>query len=289
MFKEIEGQPLRLPVIHPRCVTGCSCAPGKPASGATHWARLQPPDADPIDDGDSLASVLSAHRRCRRRAHAEQTRSLLLATLRGYYRREDKPFWWAHFDRLNYPADEWSDSTDVFPCQRGFGQSSTGICRSRASRSGGSGLPGELARGDLNGLPSTNPRRRRATDNPDRAEPRPAAVVETDDPHWCPLEVVIVERTGSDGNTFPAAPARAPAAGADDGPAIDRPTAAAVASGSPHRPAPRYGRVASPSFARAAAPHCPAQDPVTDTPRRFDSSPGGARLSKSARRTPRPG
>ncbi len=44
-------QPLRLPV-HPRCVAGCSCAPGKPAS------HIQP-DADPIDDGDSLASVLS--------------------------------------------------------------------------------------------------------------------------------------------------------------------------------------------------------------------------------------
>src|SRR6185312_13902750 len=31
-----------------------------------------------------------------------------------YHRREDKPFWWAHFDRLNNPVDEWGESSDVF-------------------------------------------------------------------------------------------------------------------------------------------------------------------------------
>jgi uncharacterized protein len=38
----------------------------------------------------------------------------LLAAARGYHRREDKPFWWAHFDRLNFPVDEWTNDTDVF-------------------------------------------------------------------------------------------------------------------------------------------------------------------------------
>src|SRR5258705_694282 len=36
------------------------------------------------------------------------------APARGSPRREDKPFWWAHFDRLNNPVDEWGDTSDVF-------------------------------------------------------------------------------------------------------------------------------------------------------------------------------
>ena len=44
----------------------------------------------------------------------EQTAVALLAAARGYHRREDKPFWWAHFDRLNNPVDEWGDTSDVF-------------------------------------------------------------------------------------------------------------------------------------------------------------------------------
>lgn len=38
---------------------------------------------------------------------------LLLAAALGYHRREDKPFWWAHFDRLTAPPDEWASSRDV--------------------------------------------------------------------------------------------------------------------------------------------------------------------------------
>ncbi|OBF92478.1 nuclease [Mycobacterium sp. 852002-51152_SCH6134967] len=44
----------------------------------------------------------------------EQTAVALMAAARGYHRREDKPFWWAHFDRLNSPVDEWGDTSDVF-------------------------------------------------------------------------------------------------------------------------------------------------------------------------------
>ncbi|KUI14038.1 nuclease [Mycobacterium sp. GA-1285] len=44
----------------------------------------------------------------------EQTAVALVAAARGYHRREDKPFWWAHFDRLNNPVDEWGDTSDVF-------------------------------------------------------------------------------------------------------------------------------------------------------------------------------
>src|SRR6202035_2801417 len=44
----------------------------------------------------------------------DQPAGALIAAPRGYHRREDKPFWWSHFDRLNNPADEWGDSNDVF-------------------------------------------------------------------------------------------------------------------------------------------------------------------------------
>jgi len=44
----------------------------------------------------------------------EQTAIAMFAAARGYHRREDKPFWWAHFDRLNNPVDEWGDTSDVF-------------------------------------------------------------------------------------------------------------------------------------------------------------------------------
>src|SRR5699024_8891318 len=32
----------------------------------------------------------------------------------GYHRREVKPFWWAHYDRLSAPTDEWAGGRDVF-------------------------------------------------------------------------------------------------------------------------------------------------------------------------------
>lgn len=37
----------------------------------------------------------------------------------GYHRRERKPFWWAHFDRLQKPIDEWADAADVFVVESG--------------------------------------------------------------------------------------------------------------------------------------------------------------------------
>ncbi|WP_089246758.1 TM0106 family RecB-like putative nuclease [Rhodococcoides kyotonense] len=37
----------------------------------------------------------------------------------GYHRRERKPFWWAHFDRLQKPVDEWAEAADVFTIETG--------------------------------------------------------------------------------------------------------------------------------------------------------------------------
>ena len=38
----------------------------------------------------------------------------MVAAAVGYHRREDKQFWWGHFDRLNQPIEDWADTRDVF-------------------------------------------------------------------------------------------------------------------------------------------------------------------------------
>ena len=128
----------------------------------------------------------------------------LVAAARGYHRREDKPFWWAHFDRLNFPVEEWADDTDVFIAE----EASVSVDWHTPPRARKPQrrvlLRGELARGDL----MTNvfalydpPAPPGMTDSPDRRAAGRAEVVEADDPAL-PTEVVIVERTGNDGNTF---------------------------------------------------------------------------------------
>ena len=37
----------------------------------------------------------------------------MLESALDYHRREDKPFWWGHFDRLLREPDEWADTKDV--------------------------------------------------------------------------------------------------------------------------------------------------------------------------------
>ncbi|MFX1760308.1 TM0106 family RecB-like putative nuclease [Rhodococcus sp. As11] len=43
----------------------------------------------------------------------EQQAAALVAAAVGYHRRERKPFWWAHFDRLSTAPDEWADGRDT--------------------------------------------------------------------------------------------------------------------------------------------------------------------------------
>src|SRR5271163_2865937 len=134
----------------------------------------------------------------------EQTAVALVAAARGYHRREDKPFWWAHFDRLNYPADEWADDTDVFMVS----DATIAIDWDKPPRAQKlqrrAQLTGELARGALNrdvfalyeapGPPGL-------TDNPDRRAAGRATILEADD--WAaPTEVIVLERVPKDGNTF---------------------------------------------------------------------------------------
>ncbi len=212
-------------------------------SGVVPIGAQPVPEGNTVEDRDQLATALSTFTGDAAVGDRtpEQTAVALVAAARGYHRREDKPFWWAHFDRLNFPVDEWADNTDVFVAV----DASVSVDWHTPPRARKPQrrvrLRGELARGEL----MTNvfalyepPVPPGMTDNPDRRAAGRAEVVGTDDP-TVPAEVVIVERVGSDGNTFPQLPfALTP------GPPVPttalrdsiESTAAAVAAGLPQLP-----------------------------------------------------
>ncbi|OBA58188.1 nuclease [Mycobacterium sp. 1100029.7] len=216
-------------------------------SGVTPVGAQPVPQGNTVDDHDRLAATLAAFSgdAAVGERNPEQVAVALVAAARGYHRREDKPFWWAHFDRLNFPLDEWSDNTDVFVADPGPGSVSVSVewhtpPRARKPQRRVR-LHGELARGDLMAEVFAlyeAPAPPSMSDNPDRRAAGRAAVVEVDDPA-VPTEVVILERVGSDGNTFDQLPfALTP------GPPVPttalresiETTAAALASGLPRLP-----------------------------------------------------
>ncbi|MCV7103055.1 TM0106 family RecB-like putative nuclease [Mycobacterium palustre] len=163
-------------------------------------------EGNTVDDRDQLALTLAAFTGDAGvgQRTPEQTAVALVSAARGYHRREDKPFWWAHFDRLNFPVDEWADDTDVFLADSAsVGDDWHVPPRARKPRRTVR-LRGELARGDLTTSvfalyePPAPPG---MTDSPDRRAAGRAEVIAVDDPA-VPTEVVIVERVGADGNTF---------------------------------------------------------------------------------------
>ncbi len=71
-------------------------------------------DAEPEPDPLEPALLVGAGDGPRAsRTHDQQAHAMLAASL-GYHRRERKPFWWAHFDRLTQPVEEWGATRDVF-------------------------------------------------------------------------------------------------------------------------------------------------------------------------------
>lgn len=212
-------------------------------SGVVPIGAQPVPEGNTVEDRDRLAVTLSAFTGDAGvgARSPEQTAVALVSAARGYHRREDKPFWWAHFDRLNFPVEEWSDDTDVFLAESASVDADwhtppRGRKPRRQVR-----LHGQLARGDLmkNVFALYDPPAPPGmTDNPDRRAAGRAEVIACDDPA-VPTTVTIVERVGNDGNTFHQLPfALAP------GPPIPttalresiETTAAAVAAGLPRLP-----------------------------------------------------
>jgi predicted RecB family nuclease len=172
---------------------------------------ITPIGAQPVSNGagieqhDPLATTLEQFAAAAVDARSpEQTAVALVAAARGYHRREDKPFWWAHFDRLNYPIDEWADDTHVFIVSEAT--LAVDWCTPPRARKlqRRVKLTGELAHGALNSeifALYESPAPSGLTDNPDRRAAGRATVVEADD--WTvPTEVIIAERTPKDGSSF---------------------------------------------------------------------------------------
>jgi len=175
-------------------------------SGVTPIGAQPVPEGNTVEDDDQLAVTLSefAGDPGVGDRTPEQTAVALVAAARGYHRREDKPFWWAHFDRLNFPVDEWADNTDVFVADKASVAVDWDTPARARKLQRRVRLNGELARGGLTGdvfalyEPPAPPC---MTDSPDRRAAGRATVVEADDPS-APSEVVILERVGTDGNAF---------------------------------------------------------------------------------------
>lgn len=134
----------------------------------------------------------------------EKTAVAMIAAARGFHKREDKPFWWSHFDRVNNPVDEWSDNAGVFVADAAevvndWHQPPRARKPQRHVRLTGELANGELAH-DMYALYDP-PAPDGLADDPDRRAFGSVAVLECDDPE-VPTQVVICERQPKDGNVF---------------------------------------------------------------------------------------
>ncbi|MCV7229846.1 TM0106 family RecB-like putative nuclease [Mycolicibacterium komossense] len=132
---------------------------------------------------------------------AEQSAVALIAAARGFHKREDKPFWWSHFDRINNPVDEWADNSDVFIAERAevindWHQPPRARKLQRHVR-----LTGELANGDLSREMYAlydPPAPAVLAEDPDRRAFGSVTVSDYDNPE-APTEIVIVEKQSAEG------------------------------------------------------------------------------------------
>jgi uncharacterized protein len=163
-------------------------------------------DGTAVEDTDELARTLMAFAGDGVEERSpQQTAVAMFAAARGYHRREDKPFWWAHFDRLNNPVDEWGDTSDVFLADAAEVVQDWHLPSLRARKQQRwVKLTGTLAAGGLDSSVFAlyePPAPAGLADNPDRRAAGHAEITGVDDPN-VPVEVIICEREPKDGGTF---------------------------------------------------------------------------------------
>ncbi|GGF97802.1 hypothetical protein GCM10007304_09660 [Rhodococcoides trifolii] len=73
---------------------------------------VTPHETKPVEPAQDERTDLETTLYERSESTGERAYALLAAAL-GYHRREEKPFWWGHFDRLSSPVDEWADTKDT--------------------------------------------------------------------------------------------------------------------------------------------------------------------------------
>jgi uncharacterized protein len=159
-------------------------------------------DGTAVEDTDDLARTLMAFAGDGvEERSAQQTTVALFAAARGYHRREDKPFWWGHFDRLNNPVDEWGDTSDVFLADKAEVVQDWHVPPRARKPQRWVKLTGTLAAGALNRNVFAlyePPSPAGLTDNPDRRAAGNAEIIDDEIPS-IPTEVTICEREPADG------------------------------------------------------------------------------------------
>jgi predicted RecB family nuclease len=199
-------------------------------------------DSATISDDDQLARRLAKYIGDDPIARTpEQTAVAMISAARGFHRREDKPFWWSHFDRLNNPVDEWSDNTDVFIAEHAEVHTDWHTPPKARKPQRWVQMVGAVAAGELSSSmyalyePPSPPG---LGDDPERRAFGPVAVVDCDDPA-APTAVTVVEREPKQGGPFHQLPfALTPGPPISTGPLRDaiEATASDIAAGLPNLP-----------------------------------------------------
>ncbi|MDY6999481.1 MAG: TM0106 family RecB-like putative nuclease [Actinomycetota bacterium] len=138
----------------------------------------------------------------------EQTAVAMIAAAKGFHKREDKPFWWAHFDRVNNPVEEWADNGGVFIADHTDVVADWHTPPRARKPQRRLRLSGEIAAGELTHEMYAlydPPAPAGLADDPDRRAFGSVTVVECDDPE-VPTEVTVVERQPKNGEVFSATP-----------------------------------------------------------------------------------
>ena len=199
-------------------------------------------DAVTITDDDQLARTLAKFAGDDPATRSpQQTAVAMISAARGFHRREDKPYWWGHFDRLNNPVDEWADNTDVFIAENAKVEADWHTPPKARKPQRWVRLYGSIAAGELGSAPYAlyePPSPAGLTDDTERRAFGSVTVLECDDPA-APTEVLVCEREPKEGGLFDSLPfALTPGSPISTGPLRDaiEASAAAIAAGLPSLP-----------------------------------------------------
>ncbi|BBY59723.1 TM0106 family RecB-like putative nuclease [Mycolicibacterium sarraceniae] len=178
-------------------------------------AGMPPLGMQPVQDGahldvdDELARRLGSFAGDDVTARSPQQRAVaMIAAARGYHRREDKPFWWGHFDRINSPVDEWSDTPGVFLADAAVVDTEWHVPPRARKQQRRLTLTGTIAAGELSSdmyALYDPPTPSGLSDDPERRAYASVTVLGCDDPA-APTEVLLMEREPKNGGPFDAVP-----------------------------------------------------------------------------------
>ena len=174
--------------------------------GVTHLTRpaaegesVPPLDATAQALMDFAGDGVSAQR------NADQTAAALLGAARGFCQRERKPYWWAHFQRLNHPVDEWADTSGVFLVENAVVEEDWHKPPRKQKHRRHVRLTGVLQGGMLDGKPQALYNRPAPPglddEHPDRRAAHDVRVIEIQQVEGVPV-AVVVEELEVDGDRF---------------------------------------------------------------------------------------